>query len=51
MNLKFLLLRLLVAKGEEGPGQQDWEFEISTCKLVYIGWVNRILRRAIQKKS
>ena len=32
--------RLVVAKGEEGGGRMDWEFGISRCKLVYIGWIN-----------
>ena len=32
--------RLLVAKGEGGRGGKDWEFGISRCKLVYIGWMN-----------
>ena len=25
----------------EGRGGKDWEFEISRCKLLYIGWVNK----------
>ena len=30
----------MVAK-EEGDGRgKDWEFGISRCKLVYIGWIN-----------
>ena len=32
--------RLVVAKGEGGGGGMDWEFGISRCKLVYIGWIN-----------
>ena len=30
----------MVAKGKVGRGGMDWEFEISRCKLVYMGWVN-----------
>ena len=32
--------RLVVAKGGGGGGGKDWEFGISRCKLLYIGWVN-----------
>ena len=32
--------RLVVAKGERGGGGKDWEFGISRCKLVCIGWIN-----------
>ena len=32
--------RLVVAKGEGGGGGKDWEFGVSRCKLVYIGWIN-----------
>ena len=32
--------RLVVAKGEGSGGEMDWEFGISRCKLVYIGWIN-----------
>ena len=32
--------RLLVAKGEVQGGRMDWEFGISLCKLLYIGWIN-----------
>ena len=32
--------RLVVAKGEGGGGGKDWEFGISTCKLLYTGWIN-----------
>ena len=32
--------RLGVAKGEAGGGGKDWEFGVSRCKLVYIGWIN-----------
>ena len=32
--------RLVVAKGEEDGRGKDWEFGISRCKLVYIGWIN-----------
>ena len=30
----------MVAKGEGGGGGKDWEFGISRCKLLYIGWIN-----------
>ena len=30
----------MVAKGEGVRGGMDWEFGISRCKLVYIGWIN-----------
>ena len=29
----------MVAKGVGGGGK-DWEFGISKCKLLYIGWIN-----------
>ena len=32
--------RLVVSKGESGRGKKDWEFEISRCRLLYIGWIN-----------
>ena len=31
--------RLVVSK-VGGGGRKDWEFRISRCKLVYIGWMN-----------
>ena len=34
------LYQLVVAKGEGGGGGMDWEFGISRCKLLYIGWIN-----------
>ena len=30
----------MVAKGERGGGGMDWEFAVSRCKLLYIGWIN-----------
>ena len=30
----------MVATGEVSRGKDDWEMEISRCKLVYIGWMN-----------
>ena len=30
----------MVAKGEEREGGVDWEFGISTCKLLYTEWIN-----------
>ena len=32
--------RLVVAEGKGGAGRKVWEFGISRCKLVYIGWIN-----------
>ena len=32
--------RFVVAKGEGGGGGKDWEFGISRCKQLYIGWIN-----------
>ena len=32
--------RVMVAKGEEREGGVDWEFGISTCKLLYTEWIN-----------
>ena len=31
--------RLVVAKGEVGGGGRDWEFGVSRCKLLHIGWI------------
>ena len=30
----------MVATGEGSGGGRDWEFGISRCKLLYIGWIN-----------
>ena len=30
----------MVAKGEEEWGGKDWNFGISRCKLLYVGWIN-----------
>ena len=30
----------MVAKGDGGGGGKDWEFGVSRCKLVHIGWIN-----------
>ena len=30
----------MIAKVEDGWGGKDWEFRISRCKLLYIGWIN-----------
>jgi len=32
--------RLVIAKGEEGRRDMDWEFGVSRYKLLYIGWIN-----------
>ena len=29
----------MIAK-KKGVGGMDWEFKISRCKLLYIGWIN-----------
>ena len=29
-------------EGEGGGGGKDWEFGISRCKLLYIGWINKV---------
>ena len=31
---------LVVANGEGGGGGKDWEFVVSRCKLLYVGWIN-----------
>ena len=36
--------RLVVAKGDGWWGGKDWEFGISKCKLVCIGWINNKCR-------
>ena len=33
----------MVAMGEGGGGGKDWEFGVSRCKLVHIGWINKVL--------
>ena len=33
--------RLVVAKGVRG--RKDWKLGISRCKLLHIGWINRVL--------
>ena len=30
----------MVVKGEESGEEKDWEFGVSRCKLLYIGWIN-----------
>ena len=35
--------RLVVAKGEEEWGREGLGVGISRCKLVYIGWINKVL--------
>ena len=32
--------RLVIARGEGGGGQMDWEFGVSRCKLLHIEWIN-----------
>ena len=31
---------LWLPRGVRGGGGKDWEFEISRCKLLYIGWIS-----------
>ena len=31
---------LWLPRGRGGGGGMDWEFGVSRCKLVYIGWIN-----------
>ena len=38
-RLTDLEIRLVVAKG----GDENWEFGIIRCKLLYIGWINKVL--------
>ena len=35
--------RLVVAKGDGGGEGMEWEFGISRCKLLHIGWINNNL--------
>ena len=35
--------RIMLANMEEGVGVTDWEFEIIKCKLLYTGWINKVL--------
>ena len=28
-------------RGRGGGGGKDWEFEVSRCKLFYIGWIDK----------
>ena len=35
--------RLVVAKGEGREGGMDWEFGISGGRLLYIGWIKKVL--------
>ena len=35
---------LWLPRGREHGGEKDWEFGISRCKLLYIGWIkNKVL--------
>ena len=40
--------RLVVAMGEGCGGGMDWEFGISRCKLLYIGWINKVLQHGTE---
>ena len=31
----------MVAKGEGVGGGKDWEFGVSRCELLYIGWISK----------
>ena len=36
--------RLVVAKGKRGGGGMEWEFGVSSCKLLHIEWIsNKVL--------
>ena len=35
--------RLVVAKGQGSEGGKYWESGTSRCKLLYTGWINRVL--------
>ena len=35
--------RLVVASGRGHGGEKDWECGMSRCKLICIGWINKIL--------
>ena len=30
----------MLPKGKGGGGGMEWEFGISRCKLLYVGWIN-----------
>ena len=32
--------RLVVAKGEGGGSEMDWEFEVSRCNLLHLEWIS-----------
>ena len=34
---------LWLPRGRRGAGRMEWEFGISRCKLLYIGWINKVL--------
>ena len=33
----------MVTKGKGVEGGMEWEVEVSRCKLLYIGWINKVL--------
>ena len=39
-SIKAASLHLVVTKWERSRGRMDWEFGISRCKLLYLGWIN-----------
>ena len=44
----------MVAKGEGDGREMDWEFGISRSKLLYTGWINKVLgitQETIMKKN
>ena len=46
--------RLVVAKGEGDGREMDWEFGFSRSKLLYTGWINKVLgitQETIMKKN
>ena len=34
---------LVVTKRKGDEKGKDWEFEVSGCKLLYVGWINKVL--------
>ena len=35
--------KLWLSRGREEGGGMAWEFDISRCKLLYTGWINKAL--------
>ena len=43
MDLHTQRTDLWLPKGRGGEGRVDWESGVSRCKLVYSGWINKVL--------